>query len=100
MEGLIIGRNFAFQNGLGLTIKTASTNSPWPYIREGLLSEGYLCLRFGGLICRRAYFFCGGGGGGLIIGILKHFIGLANTGETAERTHFSAPDWHTCSIGV
>ena len=22
-EGLIIGRNFAFQNGLGLTIKTA-----------------------------------------------------------------------------
>ena len=23
LEGLIIGRNFAFQNGLGLTIKTA-----------------------------------------------------------------------------
>ena len=60
-EGLIIGRNFAFQNGLGLTItekpktlrkqlkqpKTASTNSPWAYIREGLLSEGYLLLRFG-----------------------------------------------------
>ena len=64
MEGLIIGRNFAFQNGLGLTIKTASTNSPWAYIREGLLSEGYLCLRFGGLICRRAYFFFLGGGGG------------------------------------
>ena len=59
-EGLIIGRNFAFQNGLGLTIKTASTNSPWAYIREGLLSEGFLCLRFGGLIFGRAYF--GGGG--------------------------------------
>ena len=65
-EGLIIGGNFAFQNGLDLTIKTASTNSKWAYIREGLLSEGYLHLRFGGLIFGRAYFF---GGGGLIIGI-------------------------------
>ena len=61
MEGLIIGGNFAFQNGLDLTIKTASTNSPWAYIREGLLSEGYLHLRFGGLIFGRVYF--GGGGG-------------------------------------
>ena len=47
-EGLIIGGNFAFQNGLDLTIKTASSNSPWAYIWEGLLSEGYLRLRFGG----------------------------------------------------
>ena len=46
MEGLIIQRNFAFQIGLGMTIKTAfrkhyenrlkqlktaSTNSPWAY---------------------------------------------------------------------
>ena len=45
------------QNGLGLTIITAS---PWAYIREGLLSEGFLCLRCGGLIFGRAYF--GGGG--------------------------------------
>ena len=55
---LIIGRNFAFQNWLGLTIKTAknitktaynsSTDSPWAYIWEGLLSEGFLRLRFGG----------------------------------------------------
>ena len=29
--------------------KTASTNSPRAYIREGLLSEGFLRLRFGGL---------------------------------------------------
>ena len=29
-------------------LKTASTNSPWTYIREGLLSEGFLRLRFGG----------------------------------------------------
>ena len=68
-EGLFIGRNFAFQNGLGSTIKTASTNSPWAYIREGLLSEGFVRLRFGGLILGRAYF--GGEGGGLIIGILR-----------------------------
>ena len=51
-------------------MKTASTNSPWAYIWEGLLSEGYLRLRFGGLIFGRAYFFLGGGG--LIIGILRY----------------------------
>ena len=33
---------------------------PWAYIREGLLSEGYLRLRFGGLIFGRAYFRIGG----------------------------------------
>ena len=61
-EGLVVGRNFAFQNGFGLSIKTAkNTNSlkqlktanpnrPWAYFWEGLLSEGYLRLRFGGLI--------------------------------------------------
>ena len=63
MEGVIIGRNFAFQNGLGLTIKAVNPNSPWAYIQEGLSSEGYLHLRFGGLIFRRAYF--GGGVGAL-----------------------------------
>ena len=31
-------------------MKTASTNSTWAYIWEGLLLEGYLRLRFGGLI--------------------------------------------------
>ena len=64
MEGPIIVGNFAFQNGLGLTMKTASTNSPWAYIREGLLSEGYLRLRFGGLIFVRAYLFIYFFGGG------------------------------------
>ena len=72
LEGLVIGRNFAFQNELGLTmkqpetlrkqpeqLKTASTNSPWAYIREGLLLEGFLRLRFGGLIFGRAYFWGG-----------------------------------------
>ena len=36
--------------------KTAHPNSPWAYIQEGLLSEGYLLLRFGGLIFGRAYY--------------------------------------------
>ena len=49
-EGLITGGNFAFQNGLSLTIKTANSNSLWPSFREGLLSDGYLRLRFGGHI--------------------------------------------------
>ena len=56
-----IGGNFAFQNGLGLTIKTVNSDSPWAYIWEGLLSEGYLHLIFGGLfsgglIFGRAYY--------------------------------------------
>ena len=72
---LIIGGNFAFQNGLDLKINSARTNSPWAYIREGLLWEGYLRLKFGGLISGRAYFFWGGGGGGgLVIGILLYVL--------------------------
>ena len=53
-------------------MKTASTKSLWAYIREGLVSEGYLRLRFGGLIFASAYFFCGGGG------LLSEFYGMAN----------------------
>ena len=68
--GLIIGGNFAFQNGLVLTIKTASTDSSWVYIGEGLSSEGYLSLGFGGLFSGGLIFR--GGGGGLIIGILRY----------------------------
>ena len=55
-EGLIFEGSFTFQNGLGLTKKqvktlrqqftTSNTNSPWAYIREGLLSEGYFGLSF------------------------------------------------------
>ena len=48
-ERIIIGGNFAFQNGSGLAIKRANCNSPWVYIEEGLLSEGYLRLTFWGL---------------------------------------------------
>ena len=75
-EGLIIGGNFAFQNGLDLTIKTASINSPIglihvfgrAYYRKDTM---YLRLRFGGLLFGRAYL---GGGGGLIIEILWEYL--------------------------
>ena len=50
-----------FQNWLDLTMKTASSNSLWAYIREGLLVEGYLRLRFGGAYFREGLFFLGGG---------------------------------------
>ena len=62
-------------------LKTAGTESPWAYIREGLLSEGFLRLRFEGLIFGRACFFCFVfffGGGGLIIGILQYFKSFVN----------------------
>ena len=75
--GLIAERNFAFQNGLGLTIKQLKTHhgelkkanptSLWAYIWEGVLSEGYLCLTFGGLIFGRAYFWRG---------LLSEFYGI------------------------
>ena len=72
----IIGRNFAFQNGLDLTIKTANSNSPWAYIREGLLSEGFLRLRFGGLLS----------GGLIFAGILRYYRGReATTGNKSSR---------------
>ena len=71
LERLTIGGSFAFQNLLGLTITTANSNSPWAYIREGLLPKGYLHLRFGGLISGKAYYYCyfslGGGGGVMVI---------------------------------
>ena len=50
-------------------LKTTSTNSPWAYIWEGLLSERFLRLRFGGLFS-----------GGLIVwgGLLSEFYGKIN----------------------
>ena len=55
--GVVIGRNLAFQNGVELNslrqleiANHANPNSPGAYIREGLLLDGYLRLRFGGLI--------------------------------------------------
>ena len=59
--GAYYWKEFVFQNGLGLTINTANSNSPWAYVEEGLLLEGYSHLRFkglfsGGLIFGRAYY--------------------------------------------
>ena len=74
----MIGRNFAFQNELGLAIKTlqtvgkqpkiAYTNSPWAYIGRTYNRRD---------ICG-AYFLEGLflGGGGLIIGILRYIGGF------------------------
>ena len=48
-----------FRRGLllvGLTIETVNSNSAWVYIMKGLLSEGFLRLRFGGLIFGRVYY--------------------------------------------
>ena len=69
---LIFGRTyywkeFCVSKWVDLDDKTASTNSPWTYIWEGLLSKRFLLLRFGGIIFWRAYFFFfffGGVGGG------------------------------------
>ena len=60
-------------------LKTVNSNSPWAYIREGLLSEGYLRLKFGGLTFGRAYYFFFYffffGGGGRAEGLLSEFYG-------------------------
>ena len=74
--GAYYWKEFCVSKWVRLDNKTASTNSPWAYIREGLLSEGFLLLRLwgGGLILGRAYlficfFFLGGG-------LLSEFYGI------------------------
>ena len=62
--GAYYWKEFCVSKWVGLDNKTPSTNSPWAYTWEGLLSEGFLRLRFRGLIFARAYFF--GGEGGLL----------------------------------
>ena len=69
--GAYYGKEFCVSKWVELDNKTASNNSPWAYLWEGLLSEGCLRLSFGGLIFGRTYFFFFGGGG-LIIGILQY----------------------------
>ena len=81
MEGFCVSKWFGLDNKNSIkhyennlkALKTSKPNSPWVYIREGLLSEGFLRLRFGGLIFGRAYFLFlfFFGGGVLIIGILR-----------------------------
>ena len=62
--GAYYGKEFCVSKWVELDNKTASNNSPWAYIWEGLLSEGFLRLSFGGLIFGRTYFFFWGGGRG------------------------------------
>ena len=76
MGGAYYWREFCVSKWVDLTAKTASTNSPWAYIREGLLSEGYLRLRFGGLIFGRAYIFLGGEGGAYYQNFTVFTLGL------------------------
>ena len=47
--GAYYWKEFCVSKWVELDNKTASFNSPWAYIWEGLLSEGFLRLRFGGL---------------------------------------------------
>ena len=63
----LANKNFLknYENSLK-QLKTARTNSPWAYVWEGSLSEGFLCLRFGDLFSGGLIFL-----GGLIIGILR-----------------------------
>ena len=91
---LIFGGAYYWREfGLGLTIKVASTNSPWAYLREGLLSEGFVRLRFGGLIFCGAYFFWGGGEGEAIAEILRYINSvdkILKLGHSNERYVASA----------
>ena len=66
-EGPIIGRNSAFQNGLGLTTKTASTKNRQSM---GLYSGGLIIGRIFASEIWGAYFR--EGGGGWLIGILRY----------------------------
>ena len=71
-----------------MTAKTANPNSPWAYIREGLSSEGYLCLRFWGANFREGLFL-----EGLIIETVRYikrewecFVRVSNTEKGVEKT--------------
>ena len=81
MEGLVIGGNFAFQNGLGLSkknslkhlkhnslkkLKTANSNSPWAYILERLIIGRIFASDIWGAYFRLDLFL-----GGLVIRILE-----------------------------
>ena len=72
--GACYRKEFCVSKWCGLSIKTASSNSLWAYIREGLLSIGRIFVSeiWGAYFREGLFFFCGGGGGGLIIGNLRY----------------------------
>ena len=68
-EGLVIGRNFAFQNGFGLSIKTVTITFHGLIFRRAYYWKD-ICIRdLGGLFLGELIFFLGGG---LIIGMLRY----------------------------
>ena len=77
--GACYRKKFCISKLVWFVNENSNSNSPWAYIREGLLSEGYLRLRFGGLIFGRAYFE-----GGVIIGILL-ILSLAPNTQTKHK---------------
>ena len=96
--GCCYWKEFCVSIWVELDNKTASNNSVWAYIWEGLLSEGFLRLRFGGLIFGRAYFllllllfffFFFLGGGGLIIG----FYGAITMAAEEKSTEACGAKW-------
>ena len=55
--GACYQKEFCVSEWVGLKhFETANGNSPWAYIRKGLISEGYLRLRFGRLTIREGLF--------------------------------------------
>ena len=56
-RGACYRKEFCISKWVWFVNRNSNSNSPWAYIREGLLSEGYFCLRFGLLIFGRAYFW-------------------------------------------
>ena len=79
--GAYFWKEFCVSKWVGLDNKITSTNSPWAYIWEGFLSEGFLRLRLGGLIFLfysfiYLFIFFGGGGGG---GLLSEFYGYSKS---------------------
>ena len=69
------------------------------YIREGLLSEGYLRLRLGGLIFGGGK---GGGGEGFIIGIVRYAFQATcqcdNVATTTERSRVATVYVEACIV--
>ena len=62
-KGFVIGWDFAFQNGLGYNGQQQLTLTIQGLISGRAHYQKNVCLRFGGLIFRRAFFFGRGGGG-------------------------------------
>ena len=59
--GACYRKEFCISKWVWFVNKNSNSNSPWAYIREGLLSEGFLRLRFGGGGLFSGGFILGGG---------------------------------------